>query len=98
MAYLNVKADNFITEYYSDFFEVDRLHSKTGSTIISNVKITWLDIVSRSPISDNVPFFNGQEFVEFGRKYELNHITFSPNYAQSNEKAESVVKIVKRMI
>nr|XP_022296799.1 uncharacterized protein K02A2.6-like [Crassostrea virginica] len=92
--------DYLITvDYYSDFLEVDRLHSKTGSAIIGKLKSHLARHgIPDTLISDNGPPFNGQEFVEFGRKYEFNHVTSSPNYAQSNGKAENAVKIVKRLI
>lgn len=49
-------------------------------------------------VSDNGPPFNGQEFAEFSRAYEFNHVTSSPNCAQSNGKAENAVKVIKRLI
>lgn len=102
MICLSANKDYLITvDYYSDYFEVDRLHSKTGSSIISKLK----DHLARHGIpdtdtlvSDNGPPFNGQEFTEFPRAYEFNHVTSSPNYAQSNGKAENAVKVIKRLI
>ncbi|XP_062577795.1 uncharacterized protein K02A2.6-like [Saccostrea cucullata] len=89
----------FIIDYYSDYFEVDRLHSKTGSTIISKLKAHLArHEIPDTLVSDNGLPFNGQEFAEFSRTYEFNHVTSSPNYAQSNGKAENAVKIIKRLI
>lgn len=86
-------------DYYSDYFEVDRLHSKTGSSIISKLNAHLARHgIPDTLVSDNRPPFNGQEFAEFSRAYEFNHVTSSPNYAQSNGKAENAVKVIKRLI
>lgn len=49
-------------------------------------------------LSDNGPPFGSREFAEFSRSYEFEHVTSSPRYAQSNDKAENSVKIAKRLI
>nr|XP_034334879.1 uncharacterized protein K02A2.6-like [Crassostrea gigas] len=92
--------DYLITvDYYSDYFEVDRLHSKTGSSIISKLKAHLTrHVIPDTLVSDNGPPFNGQEFAEFSRAYKFNHVTSLPNYAQSNGKAENAVKVIKRLI
>lgn len=85
--------------YYLDYFEVDRLHSKTGNSIISKLKAHLARHgIPDTLVSDNGPPFNGQEFAEFSRAYEFNHVTSSPNCAQSNGKAENAVKVIKRLI
>ena len=48
--------------------------------------------------SDNHPPFNSQEFVNFANDYEFQHITSSPEYQQSNGKAESAVMIANTLI
>lgn len=92
--------DYLITvDYYSDYFEVDRLDSKTGSSIISKLKAHLARHgIPDTLVSDNGPPFNGQEFDEFPRTYEFNHVTSSPYYAQSNGKAENAVKVIKCLI
>ena len=49
-------------------------------------------------VSDNGPAFASAEFQEFAKQWELDHITTSPHYPQSNSKAESVVKICKTLM
>jgi hypothetical protein len=81
-------------DYYSDFFEIDRLHSKLGNAIISKLKAHLARHgIPDTLISDNGPQFNGQEFAEFARKYEFSHMSSSSNYAQSNGKAENAEKL-----
>lgn len=100
MYILHKNKDYLITvDYYLDYFEVDRLHSKTGSSIISKLKAHLARHgIPDTLVSDNGPPFNGQEFAEFSRAYEFNHVTSSPNCAQSNGKAENAVKVIKRLI
>lgn len=67
--------DYLITvDYYSNYFEVDHLHSKIGSSIISKLKAPLaIHGIPDTLVSDNGPPFNGQEFAEFSRAYEFNH-------------------------
>ena len=77
-------------DYYSDFFEKRHLYSQTGSAIIGKLKSHLARHgIPDTTISDNGPPLYGQEFAEFGRKYEFNHVTSSTNYAQPNGKAEN---------
>ena len=94
------KRDYLITlDYYSDYFEVDRLSSKNGNAIVNKLKAHMARHgIPDSLVSDNGPPFNGQEFADFAKKYEFDHITSSPHYPQSNGKAESSVKIIKRLM
>ena len=51
-----------------------------------------------TPISENGPPFNGQEFVEIGRKYKFNHVHLQQIMRNPMEKRKTAVKIVKRLI
>ncbi|XP_062576513.1 uncharacterized protein K02A2.6-like [Saccostrea cucullata] len=86
-------------DYFSDFFEIDRLHGKTGKEVITKMKAQIArhgipDVI----ISDNGPPFNSREFQDFAEKYEFEHRTSSPRYPQSNGKAENAVKIAKALM
>jgi transposase InsO family protein len=88
-----------LADYYLDYFEVEKLHVKTGSSIIRSMKSQF----ARHGIPDKVISYKGspfrsREFAEFGRGYEFENVTSSPRYAQSNGKAENAVKITKRLI
>ncbi len=49
-------------------------------------------------ISDNGPQLDSREFNSFAREWEFEHVTSSLYHSQSNGKAESAVKIAKRLI
>jgi len=86
-------------DYFSSFFEIDRLTTKTGKEIIGKLKQHLArhglpDVL----MSDNGPPFNSSEFKEFASKYAFKHVTSSPGYAQSNGKVENAVKTSKNLI
>lgn len=77
-------------DYFSDFFEIDRLHGKTGKEVIGkmNAQIARHGIPDVI-VTDNGPPFNSVEFRDFAEKYEFEHRTSSPRYPQSNGKVEN---------
>lgn len=81
------------TDYYSNFFEVDKQSSQTSREVIGKLKCQMARHgISDTLRSDNGPQFSSQEFRKFSELYEFNHITSSPAYPQSNGKAENSVK------
>jgi hypothetical protein len=88
--------DYLITvDYLSGYFEVDRLQTKRciDTVYVLRQQFARHDIPSQV-ISDNGPFGSS----EFATKWESEHITSSPNYPQSNGRAEAAVKVAKRII
>lgn len=86
-------------DYFSDFFEVDRLHGRAGKEVIGKMKAQIArhgipDVI----VTDNGPPFNSGEFRDFAANYEFEHRTPSPRYPQSNGKVENAVKIVKNLM
>ena len=49
-------------------------------------------------VSDNGPPFNSQQFADFSKVYDFDHVTSSPAYPQSNGKAENAVKQAKMLM
>ena len=49
-------------------------------------------------MSDNGPQLVSDEFGQFAAQWEFAHVTTSPYHSASNGKAESAVKIVKKLI
>ena len=94
------RKDYLVTvDYYSDYFEVDRLHSTTTRDIVKVLKPHFArhgipDIL----ISDNTPNLVSEQFLRFAAKCDFHHVTSSPYHSQSNGKAESAVKIAKTLM
>lgn len=87
------------TYYYSNFFEVDKLASKTSKEVIEKLKPHMARHgIPDKIVSDNGPQFSSQEFQTFKDLYEFHHVTSSPTYPQSNGKAENTVKTVQRIM
>ncbi len=86
-------------DYYSNFFEVDRLYKTTSKHVIQKLRAQFSRHgVPSKVISDNGPQLSSSDFADFAKTYEFVHVTSSPGYPQSNGKAENAVKIVKRIM
>ena len=86
-------------DYYSSYFEVDSLTTKTAVEVIRKLK----GHLARHGIPDQVISDNGQPFAsdnfhEFASTYGFEHVTSSPLYAQSNGKAENAVKKAESLL
>ena len=53
----------------------------------------WQDTI----VSDNGPSYTSKIFKGLMREYQVNHITSSPHYLQSNGLAEKYIQIVKNL-
>ena len=88
-----------LIDYFSKYIEIaDLLNNLTSNFIIKNLK----SIFARHGIpvilvSDGGPQFTSQEFKNFSREWEFQHIVSSPTYAQSNGMAERHIQTVKKM-
>ena len=87
-------------DYYSNYWEVDRMESSTTSkAVILKLKQQFARHgIPNTVFSDNGPQFDSDEFRRFAPVWEFSHVTSSPGYAQSNRMVESAVKTVKRLI
>ena len=92
--------DYLITvDYYSDYFEIDRLYSTTSKSIIKALephlaRNGTVDVL----ISDNCPNLVSNEFAQFCSQWEIEHVTISPHHSVSNGKIEATVKIAKMLM
>ena len=85
-------------DYFSDFIEVSELQDTTSTSVIQALKEHFSRHgIPDTVVSDNGSQFSSQEFHEFARSWEFNHVTSSPHHPKSNGKAESSVKIVKQL-
>ena len=86
-------------DYYSDYFEVDRIFGKKGKEVISRIKSQFARHgIPDQLISDNGPPFSSREFQEFELAYESEHLTCSPRYPQLNGKVENAVKMAQNIM
>ena len=86
-------------DYFSNFFEVDRLNDKKGPEVIRHIKAHMARYgISEVLRTDNGPPFNSSEFRRFCKEYEIKHVTSSPRYPQSNGKVENTIKTAKRLM
>ena len=87
-----------IMDYTSRFPIVRRLTSMTAQHIADHCKqifaeYGWPDTL----ISNNRPCYTSKTFKKLMTEYNVNHITSSPHYPQSNGLAEKYVQIVKNL-
>jgi transposase InsO family protein len=86
-------------DYYSSFFEIDRLYDTSSKTVISKLKqhfARWG--IPETVIPDNGPQYSSEQFKNFSRLWDFKHKTSSPGHAQSNGKVENAVKSAKRIM
>ena len=96
-----VESEDFLimVDYYSDYWEVDRLSTTTARQVITKMKNQFSRHgVPDKVISDNGPQFSSSEFAQFAENWDFEHVTSSPYHSRSNGKVESAVKIFKSLI
>lgn len=85
-----------IVDYYSKFTIVNKLSSKTASSVITALKNVFvLYGLPQEIFSDNGPPYDSQEFKNFAKQYFIDLSTSSPRYAQSNGMIERTIQTVK---
>ena len=82
----------------SQFPIVCKLNSMTAQHVINHFKLIfseygWPDTL----VSDNGPCYASEVFTKIMQEYNVNHITSSPRYPQSNGLAERFLQIVKNL-
>ena len=84
-------------DYFSNYFEIDRLEGKRAADIVYRLKKLFsAQGIPDKVFSDNGPPFNSADFRDFAQKYEFEHVTSSPRYAQSNGKIDRSVQTAKK--
>jgi hypothetical protein len=88
-----------VIDYTSNYPEVAELEELSAACTINHMK----DIIARhglprTVITDNGPQFACREFAGFAKEYGFDHVSSSPEYPQSNGRAEKAVQIVKRLL
>ena len=85
-----------IVDYTSRFPVVCKLSSITGTHVANQCKLVFSEYGwPETLISDNDPCYTSQAFISVVKAFNVNHITSSLHYPQSNGRAEKYVQIVK---
>ena len=85
-------------DYTSRFQVVCKLTLMTGQHIASHFKLICSEYGwSETLVSDNGPCYTSEVFTNMMREHNVNHITSSPLYPQSNGLAEKYVQLVKNL-
>lgn len=86
-------------DHYSNFFEVDDLKSITSAQVIQKLKRHFARYgIPDVLYSDNGRQYTSSEFSLFAKQWDIEHRTTSPYHSQGNGRAESAVKIAKRLL
>ncbi|MEG7521813.1 MAG: transposase family protein [Chromatiales bacterium] len=86
-----------ITDYFSDYFEFEKLSDMSARAVIEICKRCFAKLgIPEIVHSDKGPPFSAREFAVFSNEWEFLHTTSSPYHSQSNGKAKSSVKLAKR--
>ena len=66
-------------DYFSGFFEIDRLYDLKVSTVIRKLKAHMARYgIPDEVVSDSGSQYTSQEFKNFAKEYGFNHVTTSP--------------------
>lgn len=88
-----------VTDYFSLYPEVCRLHTTTAETLITSMKAIFSRHgVPSEVFTDNGPQFANMKFRQFATEWDFIHTTSSPHYPQSNGLVEKSVQTVKRLM
>ncbi|XP_033108934.1 uncharacterized protein K02A2.6-like [Anneissia japonica] len=86
-------------DYFSNYWEIDYLKDLQSETVIGKVKSQFARHgIPECVISDNGTQFTSELFSQFSKKWNFQHKSSSPGYAQSNGKAENAVRTAKRLL
>ena len=86
-------------DYYSSFFEVDKLETTDSRSVINKLKMQFSRHgIPEIVISDNGPQYDSADFAKFAKDWHFQHITSSPRNPQSNGKVESAVKVCENIM
>ena len=82
-----------------DYFEFEELSDMSSAAVIEICKRCFARLgIPETVHSDNGPQFSAREFAIFSNEWDFQHTTSSPYHSQSNGKAESSVKLAKRLL
>ena len=94
------KIDYLVTgDYFSKYLIVRRLPNSSTHAVIKELGLVFTELGRPFILrSDNGPCYSSREFHNFLSFYQVDHITSSPHYPQSNGFAEALVGIAKKLM
>ena len=88
-----------IGDYFSKYLIVRRLPNSSTHVVIKELGLVFTELGRLFILrSDNGPCYSSREFHNFLCFYQVDHITSSPHYPQSNGFAEALVGITKKLM
>ena len=88
-----------IRDYFSKYVIVRRLPNSSTHMVIKELGLVFTELGRPFVLrSDNGPCYSSREFHYFLSFYQVDHITSSPHYPQSNGFAEALVGIAKKLM
>ena len=88
-----------IGDYFSKYLIVRRLPNSSTHAMIKELGLIFTELGRPFILrSDNGPCYSSREFHNFLSFYQIDHVTSSPHYPQSNGFAEALVGITKKLM
>ena len=88
-----------IRDYFSKYLIVRRLPNSSTHVVIKELGLVFTELGKPFILrSDNGPCYSSREFHNFLSFYQVDHVTSSPHYPQSNGFAEALVGITKKLM
>ena len=93
---LNQKYYLVTVDYYSGYWELDRLHNTDSGTVVRKLKAHFARHGSPCQlVSDNGPQFVAAEFQKLTKEWDIEHGVTSPYNSKANGKVEATVCVLK---
>ena len=88
-----------IRDYFSKYLIMRRLPNSSTHVVIKELGLVFTELGRPFVLrSDNGPCYSSREFHNFLSFYQVDHITSSPHYPESNGFAEALVGITKKLM
>ena len=88
-----------IGDYFSKYLIMRRLPHSSTHAVIKELGLIFTELGRPFTLrSDNGPCYSSREFHNFLSFYQVNYVTSSPHYPQSNGFAEALVGIAKKLM
>ena len=88
-----------ISDYYSDFLELEHLRSPSSVCVIRKLKAHFTRHgIPEQLVTNNGSQFTSRDFLRFAKDWNFEYLTSSPQHSQGIGKAESAEKKAKKIL